>query len=52
MLESKVADINNVASGSFAGSITAALFMRRFVERQTWVHVDITPGRRRPSRPA
>ena len=29
---SKVADINNVSTGSFAGSITCALFMKRFVE--------------------
>ncbi len=33
MLESKVADINNVG-GSQGGAITAALFMRRFVTRQ------------------
>ena len=33
MLESKVADINNVG-GSQGGAITAALFMRRFVERK------------------
>ena len=32
MLDSKVADLNNVATGGFAGSITAALFLRRFVD--------------------
>ena len=32
MLESKIADINNVAAGGYAGSITAALFLRRFVD--------------------
>jgi leucyl aminopeptidase len=42
MLESKVADVNNVGSGGFAGSITAALFLRRFVSAaKTWLHVDI-----------
>jgi leucyl aminopeptidase len=42
MLDSKIADTNNVASGGFAGSILAALFLRRFVERATsWVHLDI-----------
>jgi leucyl aminopeptidase len=42
MLDSKIADINNVSSGGFAGSITAALFLQRFVERaKTWVHLDI-----------
>jgi len=40
MLESKVADINNVG-GSQAGAITAALFMRRFVMAQSWVHFDL-----------
>ncbi|MGI9462542.1 MAG: leucyl aminopeptidase family protein, partial [Aestuariivirgaceae bacterium] len=32
MLDSKVADINNVGGGGFAGSITAGLFLRRFVD--------------------
>jgi leucyl aminopeptidase len=42
MLESKVADINNAGSGGFAGSITAALFLARFVaDRSRWLHADI-----------
>jgi leucyl aminopeptidase len=42
LLDSKVADVNNVASGGFAGSITAALFLRRFVSAATpWLHCDI-----------
>ncbi|MDK9696388.1 MAG: leucyl aminopeptidase family protein [Siculibacillus sp.] len=42
MLDSRIADMNNVASGGFAGSILAALFLKSFVERATsWVHVDI-----------
>ena len=42
MLESKVADINNAGSGGHAGSITAALFLSRFVpEGQRWLHGDI-----------
>jgi leucyl aminopeptidase len=41
-LASKVADINNVTSDGFAGSITAALFLQRFVEKaRTWAHFDI-----------
>ncbi|RWP28986.1 leucyl aminopeptidase family protein [Mesorhizobium sp.] len=41
-LSSKIADINNVTSDSFAGSITAALFLKRFVEKTAaWVHFDI-----------
>ncbi len=40
LLESKVADINNVG-GSHGGAITAALFMRRFVTLKSWLHVDL-----------
>jgi leucyl aminopeptidase len=42
LLESKVADVNNVSSGSFGGSITAALFLHRFVSAaKSWLHCDI-----------
>lgn len=42
MLDSKVADCSNVGSGGFAGSITAALFLKRFVEdARSWAHFDI-----------
>jgi leucyl aminopeptidase len=53
MLESKIADINNVGSGGQAGAITAALFMRRFVTAKSWLHCDVfawTPSAR-PGRP-
>ena len=54
MLDSKVADLNNIASGGFAGSITCALFLNRFVERRkAWLHLDIyawTPSAK-PGRP-
>ncbi len=40
-LDSTVADINNIASGSYGGAITAALFLREFVPKNTpWVHID------------
>ncbi|OYU48365.1 MAG: leucyl aminopeptidase [Rhizobiales bacterium PAR1] len=42
MLDSKSAEMNNVGSGGFAGSITAALFLRRFVtEARHHIHFDI-----------
>ncbi len=42
MIDGKVSDLVNVSSGSFAGSVTAALFLRRFVEKaKAWVHFDI-----------
>ena len=31
LLDSKIADINHISSGAFAGSVTAALFLQRFV---------------------
>jgi leucyl aminopeptidase len=53
-LDSKVANINNAPSGGFAGSITCALFLQRFVEvAKSWLHVDIygwTPTAK-PGRP-
>jgi len=54
LLDSKVADINNVASVNFAGSITAALFLRRFVSRaKSWLHCDVYAWNQtaRPGRP-
>ena len=42
MLKSDMADINNAPGGGFAGSITAALFLQRFVrEAKGWLHFDI-----------
>jgi len=41
-LDSKVADMNNVTTGGFAGSITAALYLARFVEKAgSWLHADV-----------
>jgi len=54
LLESKVADVNNVSSGGFAGSITAAMFLRRFVgAAKAWLHCDIYAWNQtsRPGRP-
>jgi leucyl aminopeptidase len=53
-LDSKTATITNAPSGTFAGSITCALFLQRFVEHaKSWLHFDIyawTPSTR-PARP-
>jgi leucyl aminopeptidase len=41
-LDSRVADLNNVASDSFAGCVIAALFLQRFVEKAaSWMHFDL-----------
>ena len=42
MLESKIADVNHISPGGFAGSVTAALFLQRFVEKaKAWAHFDV-----------
>jgi len=54
MLDSKVADTTNVSAGAFAGSITCALFLKKFVSNpKAWLHFDIygwTPSAK-PGRP-
>jgi len=40
MLSSPIADMKN-AGGSFAGSVTAALFLERFVKGRPWMHFDV-----------
>ena len=41
MIEPAVADLDNAPSGGFAGCITAALFLRRFVTDSNYAHFDI-----------
>jgi leucyl aminopeptidase len=53
-LASRVADLNNNPAYNYAGAITAALFLNRFVEKtRSWVHLDIPAwiDRPRPGRP-
>ncbi len=54
MLKSDIADLVNAPDGPFAGSITAALFLRRFVPNEVaWAHLDLFAWRpaARPGRP-
>ena len=41
LIEPGIADLDNAPSGGFAGSITAALFLRRFVGEARYLHFDI-----------
>jgi leucyl aminopeptidase len=53
-LTSRVADLNNNPSYNFAGAITAALFLNRFVVKtKSWAHFDIPAwiDRAKPGRP-
>jgi len=40
-LDSDVADVKNIGKAGEAGTIVAALFLRRFVSDSPWVHLDI-----------
>jgi len=55
MLASKFADVKNVAEGSgYGGAITAALYLQKFVTKDTkWVHMDFMAynAATRPGRP-
>jgi leucyl aminopeptidase len=45
-IASEVADIKNVGVTGEAGTISAGLFLQRFVDGRPWVHLDIAgPGR-------
>jgi leucyl aminopeptidase len=51
---SRIADIGNVSAGPFAGSIVAALFLKRFVTTsRAWLHIDLYAWnpKERPGRP-
>ena len=53
-LASRVADLNNVSAGPFAGAVIAALFLKRFVTATPeWLHVDLYAWnpKDRPGRP-
>jgi len=55
LLESPVADINNVTNDTYAGAIAAALFLERFISPSTrWAHIDTMAWNveMRPGRPA
>ncbi len=54
LLDSRVADLNNVSSGAFGGAITAALYLKAFVPDDVpWAHFDMMAwnGSSRPGRP-
>lgn len=54
LLNSPIADLNNVGNDSMAGALTAALFLKHFVADPTrWAHFDIYAWNRstRPGRP-
>ncbi|MFZ3234686.1 MAG: leucyl aminopeptidase family protein [Stellaceae bacterium] len=54
MIDSKIADLNNVSEGPHAGAITAALYLQEFVDPGIpWAHLDVMAWnpQSRPGRP-
>jgi leucyl aminopeptidase len=54
LLDSKVANISNIGDSPFGGAITAALFLREFVDESVpWAHFDVMAWNpsARPGRP-
>ncbi|MGI9405433.1 MAG: leucyl aminopeptidase family protein, partial [Hyphomicrobiaceae bacterium] len=42
MLQSAIADVSHISNGPFAGSVTAALFLKRFVKKsRNFAHIDL-----------
>jgi leucyl aminopeptidase len=40
-IDSDAADVKNIGGGRAAGSVTAAQFLQRFVDKVPWAHLDI-----------
>ena len=53
MIKSNIADLVNSAASPYAGAVTAALFLKRFIDDVPWVHFDVMAFniRKRPGRP-
>ena len=54
MIDSKIADLNNVSESPHAGAVTAALYLQEFVEPGIpWAHLDVMAwnSQSRPGRP-
>lgn len=41
LLKSSIADLRNISTTRYGGSITAALFLQNFVSQSDWIHIDI-----------
>ena len=41
LVESDVADLRNIATNRYGGSLTAGLFLQHFVNDIPWAHMDI-----------
>jgi leucyl aminopeptidase len=49
LLDSEIADLRNISTGSYGGALTAGLFLEQFVDNVTWAHLDIAGPARAPA---
>ena len=42
MIKSSIADIMNTGGSRYGGAITAAMFLKEFVEDTPWIHLDLS----------
>jgi leucyl aminopeptidase len=40
-MKSKIADLKNIGGGRYGGAITAAVFLKEFIKKAKWMHIDI-----------
>ncbi len=40
-MKSTIADLKNIGGGRYGGAITAAIFLKEFVKKAKWMHIDI-----------
>ena len=41
LVVSDIADLRNIATNKYGGTLTAGLFLEEFVEKKPWAHLDI-----------
>lgn len=41
LMKSDIADLKNISKAGYGGAITAAVFLKEFVNHAKWIHVDI-----------
>jgi leucyl aminopeptidase len=41
LMKSNIADLKNIGGGRYGGAITAAIFLKEFVKKAKWMHIDI-----------
>ncbi|MBL8016233.1 MAG: leucyl aminopeptidase, partial [Ignavibacteria bacterium] len=49
-IDSEIADVKNQGTGKQAGTITAGMFLKRFIGKYPWAHIDIAATAMRESK--